>query len=353
MDTSKVKKILIIKWGALGDIVMATPAIRAFRDNFPDAKITILSNELMKEILPDGFLYDESIVVRTKGNRIDEQIGEQIQLVRELRRHKFDLAVNLRWTSEHCAILAYLSGARQRVGCGPRNMMWLYTINVNAPAGRYHEIHRNLDVAKALGLNTYDETPVVYVSEKNQEFSAVFFSENSLQKSNTICIHPGASRPVRAWMPERFREIAGRIVEHLQARVVVTWGKGEESLAHRVSDGLGKNVIVCEQTNTVGALAAVIKNSRMFFSNCTGPMNVAVAVGTPVVALLGSSDPGDWGAYGKQHVNIKSPLVLDHYSDEDERKAMEMITVETVWGVIQNKWAELTASEPKIGINES
>jgi ADP-heptose:LPS heptosyltransferase len=80
----------------------------------------------------------------------------------------------------------------------------------------------------------------------------------------------------------------------------------------------------------------------MFFSNCTGPMNVAVAVKTPVVALLGSSDPTDWGAYGKDHINIKSPLVLEQYSDEDEQKAMEMITVEHVWEIMKNRWNQLS-----------
>jgi len=66
-------------------------------------------------------------------------------------------------------------------------------------------------------------------------------------------------------------------------------------------------------------------------------MNVAVAVRTPVVALLGSSDPTDWGAYGKLYTNIKSPLILEHYSDEDERKAMEMLTVENVWKILESK----------------
>ena len=341
MVTGTIKKILIIKWGALGDIVMSTPAIRTIRENYTDAKITILSNQLMKQILPEGFLNDELLFIKTKGNRVDEPICKQLKLIFQLRKRKFDLAVNLRWTSERGAVLAYLCGAKNRVGSGPKNVMNLYTIKAAAPAGRYHEIHRNLDVVKALGLNVNDENPVIFISEKNQEFADEFFKEKSLQKNNTLCIHPGASRPIRAWLPERFREIAKRFSQQFKCKVIITWGSREEDLAHFVAEGLGKNVIVCEKTSSIGELAAVIKNSKMFFSNCTGPMNVAVAVQTPVVALLGSSDPVDWGAYGNQHVNIKSPLVLEHYSDEDERKAMEMISVDHVWEILKNRWKEL------------
>jgi ADP-heptose:LPS heptosyltransferase len=343
MLPDKIEKILIIKWGALGDIVMSTPAVRALREHFPGAKITILSNKLMKEILPRGFLNDELILVKTKGGKIDEPIMKQLQLVRQLRKRNFDLVVNLRWTSEYCAILGYLSGAKQRVSSGPKNLMRLYTIKVGAPAGRYHEIHRNLDIVKALDIKVDNENPVVYISDRDQEFADNFFVRNSLEKTNVICVHPGASKPVRAWMAERFREVTQRMAKQLNAQVVVTWGNNEEELAHQVAEGLG-NVVVCDRTETIGSLAAIIKNSRLFFSNCTGPMNVAVAVGTPAIALLGSSHPDDWGAYGKQHVNIKSPLILEHYSDEDERRAMEMISVENVWEIIQNKWTKIKTS---------
>jgi heptosyltransferase-2 len=322
---------------------MSTPAIRAVRENFPNAKITILTNGLMKQILPEGYLNDELLFIKTKGNRVNEPIKNQLKLVYQLRKRKFDLAINLRWTSERGAVLAYLSGAKYRVSSGPKNVMNLYTIKVAAPIGRYHEIHRNLDIVKALGLNVTDEVPEIYISEKEQEFADIFFNERLLQKQNTICIHPGASRPNRAWMPDRFREIAKRFSEQLDVQVIVTWGNSEEALAREVVNGLGNKVVLCEKTKSIGELAAVIKNSKMFFSNCTGPMNVAVAVRTPVVALLGSSDPTDWGAYGISHHNIKSPLILEHYTDEDERKAMDMISIEYVWEVLKNKWNRSSA----------
>ena len=341
MNLKEINRILIVKWGALGDIVMSTSAIKTVRENFPGAKITIVSNQLMKQILPEGFLCDEILIIKTKGNRVDEPLKNQLKLITQLRRRKFDLAVNLRWTSERGAMLAYLSGAKYRVSSGPKNVMGLYNIHADAPSGRYHEIHRNLDIVKALGLIVNDEIPVVHISDADKIFAKELFYKNRLNKNQTVCIHPGASRSIRAWMPDRFREIAKRITENLNARVIVTWGGEEEDLAKYVAEGSGENVLVCEKTKSVGELAAVIHNSKMFFSNCTGPMNVAVAVRTPVIALLGSSDPADWGPYGDINRYIKSPLVLEHYSDEDEKKAMEMIDVESVWDLVQKRWKEL------------
>jgi ADP-heptose:LPS heptosyltransferase len=79
----------------------------------------------------------------------------------------------------------------------------------------------------------------------------------------------------------------------------------------------------------------------MFISVCTGPMNVANAVRTPIVALLGSTDPLDWSPYGEIHRTIKSPLVLQYYTDDDERKAFEEITMDSVWNVVEKRWNEL------------
>lgn len=340
MVTDAAKNILVIKWGALGDLIAATPAIKSLRDNFPHSKIVLLTNPLMKQIIPAGFLVDELILINTNRNKVEDSLFKQISTAINLRRKKFDLAINLRWTSERAALLTYLSGAKIRVSSGPKNLMNLYTIKLEHPVGRYHEIHRNLDIIKALGVNQVDENPILFISDEEQKKANDFFSENNLNEF-TLCIHPGASKAIRAWMPERFAEIGKRFAEEFNGKVFVTWSGNESSLADYLINKIGKRAVKSFETKTIGQLAALIKNCKMFFSNCTGPMNVAVAVKTPVIALLGSSDETDWGAYGKIHINIKSPLKLEHYSDEDERRAMEAISVDNVWNILSNRWKEL------------
>ena len=237
--------------------------------------------------------------------------------------------------------MTYLTGAKIRVSSGPKDAERLYTIPLQHPVGPYHEIHRHLDIVKALGCTVQDETPIVCITEQQQKHAEQFFAENNLTKETTVCIHPGASKPVRAWLPERYVEIGKRLVEHYHAKILLTHGKGEEQLVQNIAAMIGNNAVI-GQTPTIGDLAALIQHSKLFLSNCTGPMNVAVAARTPVVALLGSSDPTDWGAYGSMHINIKSPIVLTHYTDEQERQAFDAITIERVWETMSKRWEELS-----------
>jgi len=337
------KNILIIKWGALGDMVISTGAIRSVKETFPNARAVLLSNSLMQQIAPSGSIIDELIIYDEKEYHGVKAIAHLFRLVLHLRRYKFDLAINLRWHSDRCAMIAYLSGAKERVSSGPHNMMGLYTTKVPFPQGRYHEVHRNLDIVKAVGVKVNDETPYTYISIDDVKFARDFFTLNNLEKNKTICIHPGASKPIRAWLPERFREIAKKLVEQYDVNVIVTWSGKEKELAEYVASANPLKIFLAPQTKTIGELASLIKNSNMCLTNCTGPMNVAVAVRTPTCAILGSSDPTDWGPYGEIHRTIKSPLVLESYTDEQEAEAMNAVSVEQVWNVVSRRWEEIRA----------
>ncbi len=340
IEPSSIKNILIIKWGALGDMVASTPAIKAIRLNYPEAKIYLLTNKLMSQIVHAKSIVDELIINENIDDRGIKGIFALIKTILQLQRKRIDVVFNLRWTSDRCAVIARLCGAKYRVGAGPKGMMKFYNIPVNHPAGRYHEINRNLDFVKALGNKAEDTTPYIFISKEDSSFADSFFKLNNLDKDTSICIHPGASKPNRAWLPERYAEIAKRITTELNANIIITWGKNEREIANIVKDN-NSNVIIAPMTKTVGQLAALISNCKMFISNCTGPMNVAVAVKTPVIALLGSSDPTDWGPYGDIHRIIKSPLQLEHYSDETERQAFESIDIEVVWNLVKERWIEL------------
>jgi ADP-heptose:LPS heptosyltransferase len=344
MKISDAKNILIIKWGALGDIIASTPAIRTVREAFPNAKIVLLTNRLMKDIIPPKTLVDELLIDENIESRGFVGLITILKLLFKLQQKKFDLAINLRWTSDRCAILTYLSGAKLRVSSGPKGLMNLYNIKVEHPAGRYHEIHRNLDIIKALGINNFTTDAYTFISDIDKHFVNDFFNTNSLIKGKTICIHPGASKINRAWAADKFKEIASMLVSEFNVKVLVTWGKLEYNLAKTVA-GYSDNIIIAPETKTIGELSALIQNCSMFISNCTGPMNIAVAVKTPVIALLGSSHPLDWGPYGEIHRTIKSPIDLEHYSDETEQQAFDAIQVSSVWDVVKKRWIEISSQK--------
>jgi ADP-heptose:LPS heptosyltransferase len=334
------RRLLVIKWGALGDMVAATPALAALRHSFPQAHITLLTNTLMQQIAPPGTLADEILIHHERLHGL-AALRELARVVRLLRARRFDTAVNLRWTSDRCAVLTRLSGAERRISSGPAGLLGLYTVRVPHPAGRYHEIHRNLDIARAAGAAVIDETPVVHISPEHERFADTTLAAAALRPGGFCVLHPGASRPHRAWPPERFAAIAARLHGGMGIRTVVTWGPGERQTAAAVAAAAPDGAMLSPETPTVGHLAALIRRGGIFLSNCTGPMNVAVAVRTPVVAILGSSDPTDWGPYGPLHRHIKSPLVLPGYTDEEEAQAMAAVSVGAVWELLSGRIREL------------
>jgi len=333
----EIKKILILKWGALGDMLAATSAIRAIRESFPQAEIVLLSTNLMKQILPEGTLIDTIIDHRTYG----KSIFSLIRLILKIRKEKFDLAVNLRWTSDECAVITWLSGAKYRSGSGPEKLTKLYNIPVSTPKSYYHEVDRNLDIVKGLDVPVNDDLPYMPISKKDTEFGKNILQANNIHSSNLLIIHPGASNFRKAWMPDRFIAIGRKATEELNADILITWGRGEYDLAKSVAGGIGKKALLSPETKTIGELAGLISQSRLFLTNCTGPMNIAVATRKPVVALLGSSAPEDWRPYGDIHRYIKSPLILSTYTDDEVLKAMELITVDEVWKLLSSRWSEL------------
>lgn len=340
MKLVPAENILIIKWGALGDLIMATSAIKAVRDNYPNAKITMLSNSIMRELLPEGYIVDEYIFLNRSGRHVNESFLNQLWMLRELRKRKFDLAFNLKWKSERASILTYMSGAKERIGYHQKYFSFCHTHQILHPDGRYQEVDRNLDIVKSFGIKVNDSNPIIFISDEDKKFADDFFVSHSLLKENTICIHPGASKASRAWLPERYVELSKKMISEFGVKILVTWGLNELNLAHGIVESIGSNAILSPKTKSIAELGAIIAHCKLFISVCTGPMNVANAVGTPIIALLGSTDPLDWSPVGLIHRTIKSPHVLEHYTDEDERKALDDISVQSVLKVVREKWNE-------------
>ena len=330
-----VQRILIIKWGALGDLIAGTVAIRAVREQYPQASITLLSNKLMAEVCPPGSLVDEIIFY----DPMMKSVIGQFKLVKELRGRNFDAAINLRWTSERSAAIGWLSGARVRVGSGPKESRWMYNVKVPLYNGRRHEFLRHLDIAQSMGITAYEPKPFVFLSADHQKFTRIFMEEHGCSKFSTLVMHPGASISSKAWLSDRYGEIGKRFVERCNGRVIVTWGPDEESLANEVVERVGTNAFKSPPT-TIGKLASLIQHCGLLLCNYSGVMNVGMAVETPLIAL-GCTSPEDWGPYGSLHRTVNTAHENDSYSEHERFELMKKISVDEVWNLLDQRWTEL------------
>jgi len=334
------KKILVILWGALGDIIVATPALRAIRERYPNAHITYATNPLMHQIAPEHVFADKIIALEP------EQLKSFLFTIRfglKLSREKFDFAINFRYTSERSALLTWLSRARVRAGAGPASSMWCYTEKLSYPPSHYHQLYRNTDMVTALGIVPRNLHPYVFCSAEHRAFAKQWFDANNLS-APVVAMQPGASNAYRAWLPERYAEIGKRITRDFGIKMIITHAPHERAAAEFVAEQVGDAALLAPATPTVGHLAALFEQCSMVICNNSGAMHVAVAIDTPVVALHGSTELEDWQPLGEKHRSVKSPVTSSEWNPAEERRAMDALSLDTVWDTVSKRLEELLSA---------
>ena len=306
--------ILIVRLGALGDVVHAIPAAAALRAALPDARIDWLVEARHREIVDLVVGLDGVIAVR------QSSIGGWIDAVRELRRVRYDVALDLQGLMKS-AVFARASGAGRVIGFSiwhlrEKTARPFYSETGDGPpeggphmpdpsgirdpsgarlqADHEHVIHKNLRLLRTLGV--HDDRivfPLMHV-----ESPAVAAVRETIGDRPFALINPGAAWPNKRWPPERFGEVAVFLRDVRGLESIVLWGPGEGALARAVVQASAGAAHVAPAT-TISDLLALSRQAALMVSGDTGPTHIAAAAGTPVVALFGPTDParnGPWSA---------------------------------------------------------
>jgi lipopolysaccharide heptosyltransferase I len=288
---SRELSILIVRLGALGDIIHAIPAAAAIRRKYPDAVIDWLVDVRHHEILELVPIVNRRIAVNTS------EPGSVVRAVRALRRTPHDAALDLQGLFKS-AVLARLSGASRVVGfpaglLRERGARVFYTENAGEAAP--HVVYKNLSMLEAVGIRVPDvEFPI---EDRNPGSAADARSRLGLSASERFAIiNPGAAWPNKRWPPVYFAEVARALAARHNLRSIVLWGPGEEQLASTVATASEGTAAVSART-TIADLVSLAKAASLMISGDTGPMHIAAAMGTPLVGIFGPTDPqrnGPW-----------------------------------------------------------
>lgn len=323
-------KILLIRLSSLGDIVLTTPAIRAVRDNFPDAYIAMLVAKQSADILRENPHLNEIITFDRLAKNKDT--GEMWRIVRLLRERKFTLAIDFQ-RKFRTEMLMSLSGATERIGKG-----WLCTIRV-PERGNKHATAHYFDLLHAAGIPAENQKLELFLAESEQR--------NAVQRLKTagvvdervkVGLFPGAGWKLREWMPERFAAIGDRLVQHFNADVLIFGGQNESELVHTVANQMHSRAIPFAGNLQIRQLAACIGQCNLFVTNDTGPMHIAAAVGTPTVSLFGPGNHIRFQPLGTLHQTIRHDVPCSpckQFTDKcKDNICMKGIGVDEVWGSI-------------------
>ncbi len=298
LEPPLAQRILVIRLGAVGDVVRTLPAVSALRAGYPQAKISWLVEKASSNLLYGQPWIDEVIVfprenlsAALRGLRLPEAKRVSSGIVRELRERNFDLVVDFHGILK-TGVLGKLSGAARRVGYARpfgREASYLFATDLAELAPeKGSRFDRNISLVRFLGLRTVpDAKPLRYGADVEQRVR-----EQLADGSNPIVIHPGTSAHTahKRYTAEGYAVVVRALAEH--GSILVTHGPAAEErrFAEKiVFDSYGRAELAPE-TPSLMDLAALFSLARLYIGSDTGPLHVASLVGTPVVQLIGPTN---------------------------------------------------------------
>ncbi|MGH2486140.1 MAG: lipopolysaccharide heptosyltransferase II [Ktedonobacterales bacterium] len=300
-----IRRILVVRVDLIGDIVLSLPAVRVLRRAYPDARIDMLvprssapilaaEGDLVAQVIP----YDHGVWRRPGGFLKVGAWREAVTLVRRLRAARYDLAVSV--SGDIGSIVTRLSGARRRVGYADE--AYDHFLTDTLPGGRYkrrqHEVRYVLDLARAAGgsVQPSDERLVLHVLPEADARMRLVLDEARRARGcagPVIALHAGARNgQAKRWPADHFAALADRLAREFDALVVLTGGPAEEPIARLVQRQATSPLLDLVGKTSLHELAALLAAGDLVVTGDSGPMHIACAVNTPVVALHGPTDPG-------------------------------------------------------------
>jgi heptosyltransferase-1 len=329
--------VLIVRLGALGDVVHTIPAAAALRAAFPSAHIDWLVDARHRAIVDLVTAIDRSITLeRPTPSGWSKAIGI-------LRQVHYDVALDLQGLLKS-AVLARASGAARVVGFSiwhlrEKTARPFYS-DVHDPDGG-HVIAKNLRLLRALGVND-EEVRFPIADTPSAALDAV---RHRIGPRPFALINAGAAWPNKRWPPERFGQLAAFLREECGLQPVILWGPGEELLAAQVTASASATAIEAPRTS-VTDLVALARASSLVISGDTGPLHIATAVGTPTVSLFGPTDPQRNGPFDEADVAVSRYDACGCHYDRrchQSQWCLDSVQVAEVCAAVQRRLAARSA----------
>ena len=312
MIGSAPRRFLIIKLGSIGDVIHTLPALATLKRAFPDAEVDWLVEKKARIVLDRNSLIHAVIEADTHRWRkfwwTPGTLSELSCLIRRLRARKYDVAIDFQglWKS---AAFGYFANPRLFMGFAAEALKEpgcriFYKNRISPSPQSNHVVEKYLDLVRSLGdvIPTYNFD--LNVSEEDERYVSQQLISHGIQKF--VILNPGGGWITKNWLPENYAELHDKLHLTFGLETVLTWGPGEESLVDRIIDYC-RTKPPARFPTTIPQFTALARKAALFVGGDTGPLHIAAACGTPIVAIYGPTDPvrngpfgqGDWVAWEK------------------------------------------------------
>ena len=310
MQKEKVK-ILIVKLSSLGDVIQTLPVLTPLRKRFPEARISWLVEEEIAELIKDHPLIDQIIIFRK--NRWSGELRnlrkwpqifrEGYEFLENLRSWRYDLIIDFQGLLKS-GILVGVSRGKRKLGFAPvREKAHIFlTEKISFPKTPLHAVERYFFLIASLGCSGMNPEIFIPVRQEHRDRVQKFFQANDITLNRPlILLHPGTRWETKLWEEEKWMALGEGLQKKYGVAVIFTGSKNEFSLIERIAGQMCSPGINTAGMWSLKELAFLQKQADVVIIPDSGPMHLASAMGTPVIALFGPTDPKLTGPYGEGH----------------------------------------------------
>lgn len=322
------QNILTINFGQIGDVVLSLPALKAVRAKFPAARITALVGKSGAEIVEISGFVDEKIAVDRVKLRDGEKINsikEVLQIVKDARRRRFDLVIDLHSLYE-TNLLGFLSGAKRRLYANRENRSLDFLANFAPKPPRedkkLHLTDHYLNVLKPLGIE--NAARFVEIQPRVKDLEKIESLLPSGAAAELVGLFPGAGNPSRRWSLEKFAETAGKLSQDKNTQTIVFLGPEEKDLRGEIEEKFPTETLVIDKLSLLEFVAALSKLS-VLISNDTSAVHLGAMVGTPIVLVMDARAPTTYLPLAEKIRLVSNDTIDRIKTDEVLRATREML----------------------------
>jgi heptosyltransferase-1 len=340
--------ILIVKLSAIGDVIHTLPALNAIRKAYPGAQITWLVEEAAHDLVKNHTALDRVLISKRqrwlrelRSPLFLSAIKEVYGFIKELRDTHYDMILDFQALLKSGILIALARGKRKiGFGKGLEHMEYSYLfLNERLPAVsmEHHALSRGLMLLNALGIPAPEVEYNLPISvHEHQKVEDLLRRYGLVNPGKFVVVNPVAKWESKLWSNRNFSQLADRIITKYDAGVVFTGSLEDRRTIHQIKAGMREPAINLAGETTLKMLAALYAKADVVVSTDTGPMHLAVAMGTPVVALFGPTAFWRTGPYGSGHQVVTAaqtcaPCFKRHCPTID---CMALISVDQVFDAV-------------------
>jgi lipopolysaccharide heptosyltransferase II len=299
-----IKRILIVNVNWVGDVLFSTPFIRAVRAANPDAHIACLLHPRCREMLEANPRLNELIIYDEEGAH--RSLLGKWSLIKELRKRKFD-TVFLLHRSFTKALITYMSGIGERIGYPTKNRGGILTRVVEEPSEELHKVEYFLNIARASGIDVKESSYEFFIRDEDRKFIKRLLARDGVGDNDlVIVLCPAGNWPPKRWPAENFARLGDELAEKHGAKIVLSAAGKDLKLIEEIKSVMAAPAVIASGKTDLKQLGALLERARLVVANDTGPMHMAVAVGTDTIALFGPTSARLTGPHGNGRFRVIS-----------------------------------------------